>query len=169
MKKTKSVLKVIKFFLVILWMIIVFLFSNQPGKKSTNTSMSFTRKIVKTFVSKTNLRQEEKSKLIEKLEPIARKFAHYTLYTIGGALIMNFVNTFRFTKGRKIFIGIMTGFIYAVTDEFHQFFIEGRSASIKDVAIDTLGVITGVFIVWLFFYCLDKLGRKNHRYSSSYK
>lgn len=164
MKKinTKIVLKAFKLVLIIIWMVIVFLFSNQPGEKSTDTSMGFTKRIVTAFVSKTNLQPEEKDKLIEKLEPIARKLAHYTLYTIGGVLIINFINTFEIGKRKKILISIIIGFIYAVTDEFHQFFIEGRSASINDVAIDTLGVITGI-VVFLAFFKLCKVKNRTQK------
>ena len=69
------------------------------------------------------------------------------------------MNTFELSKRKKIFVSIIIGFIYAVTDEFHQFFIEGRSASIKDVAIDTLGVITGVVVFLAFLNCARSKNR----------
>ena len=36
--------------------------------------------------------------------------------------------------------------IYAMLDEIHQAFVPGRGALITDVMLDTLGVITGIFI-----------------------
>ena len=54
---------------------------------------------------------------------------------------------------KKAITSTITGAFYATTDELHQFFMDGRSASIIDIGIDTLGVITGV---WLFL-CLLKL------------
>ena len=41
---------------------------------------------------------------------------------------------------------LMFGVVYAILDEFHQSFISGRSAQIRDVCIDTCGVITGEII-----------------------
>jgi len=32
---------------------------------------------------------------------------------------------------------------YAVSDELHQWFVEGRSCELRDVGIDTMGVILG--------------------------
>ena len=159
MKSTKKDLRIIKLLFVIIWMIIVFLFSNQSGEKSTGTSMGFTNKIITIFVSKTNLKSEEKIELIKRLEPIARKMAHYTLYTLGGILIINFINTYDINKKRKIKISIIIGFLYASIDEIHQYFIEGRSASAFDVGIDTLGVVTGVctFLFFIKYFNLKKM------------
>ena len=37
----------------------------------------------------------------------------------------------------------MLSFLYACSDEFHQFFIAGRSAQFTDVMIDTCGALIG--------------------------
>ena len=44
--------RIIKIILVILWMLIIFLFSNQDASKSSNLSDSFIYKIVSIFRSK---------------------------------------------------------------------------------------------------------------------
>jgi len=41
-------------------------------------------------------------------------------------------------------------FFYAVSDEFHQSFVSSRSASIRDVLIDTIGIL-GFYIVIKIF------------------
>jgi len=41
------------------------------------------------------------------------------------------------------------GVLYAVTDEIHQSFVPGRSCELRDVLIDSVGVLTGVTILWL--------------------
>lgn len=152
LKRDKK-MQIIKFVLVLIWMIIVFSFSNQPGTESSNTSSEFTEKIINIITFSFNLTQDEKIKVITKIEPIVRKLAHYSLYTIGGILIINFVNTYKLKVSKKVLISIMIGAIYAGTDEFHQYFIVGRKASLTDVGIDTLGVITGVCM----FLCLLKV------------
>jgi VanZ family protein len=48
---------------------------------------------------------------------------------------------------------ILFSMLYASTDEFHQLFVEGRSGSVRDVMIDTLGATLGI----LFFLCLWKI------------
>lgn len=42
-------------------------------------------------------------------------------------------------------------FIYAVTDEFHQGFVDGRTPKVLDVLIDTAGGIAGAGIIVLFW------------------
>jgi len=61
---------------------------------------------------------------------------------------------------------IITGIVYAFTDEFHQRFVPGRTGSLKDVFIDSMGVITGVVLVYILRIILKrnvriKWGSKN--------
>lgn len=41
------------------------------------------------------------------------------------------------------------GTLYAVTDEFHQSFVPDRSCELRDIIIDSLGVLTGILIVMI--------------------
>lgn len=136
--------KDLKIILVIIWMVTVFAFSAQEGTESSNTSGSFTMLII-------NILTGGNSNLLEKttinvLEAIIRKLAHYSIYAVGGFLIMNCAYSTKQNNKKKIIDSILFGGCYACTDELHQFFVEGRSARIFDVGIDTLGVITGVLI-----------------------
>jgi len=38
--------------------------------------------------------------------------------------------------------------LYAASDEFHQFFVATRDASLRDVAIDTIGAALGMILLW---------------------
>lgn len=140
----KNQIKIIKIIFIIIWMTIIFIFSSQQGTESGNTSRIFTVKLIKS-ISGINLEIDDP--FVEKIQFVIRKMAHFTVYSIGGFLIMNYTYT---TKGnnikKKIFYSIIFGASYAVTDEIHQFFVPGRSAKILDVGIDTAGVITGIFI-----------------------
>ena len=53
------------------------------------------------------------------------------------------------------------GTLYAVTDEFHQMFVPGRSCEIRDMCIDSCGVATGVLIgsAWMWW---KRSRNKNH-------
>ena len=75
--------------LVIAWMATVFAFSSQPAVESDKTSSRTTRSLIEIFAH--NKTQLEKEELIEKYDPIVRKFAHYTIYLIGGFLIYSFI------------------------------------------------------------------------------
>ena len=59
--------------------------------------------------------------------------------------------TSNYTKDKKVKVYlILFVFLYACSDEFHQYFIPGRSMAFKDVLIDTSGGILGYIIITLF-------------------
>ena len=148
----KTQIKIIKIILIVAWMLIVFSFSNQGGTKSGNTSRKVTVAVVQVISDKPI---EENEQLIEKVEKVIRKLAHYTIYTIGGFLIMNYAYTTDRSKKEKILYSMAFGAGYAVTDELHQFFVAGRSARIFDVGIDSLGVATGILIYLIIRKIID--------------
>lgn len=159
MKKEK-LKKVIKLILIILWMIIVFCFSAQPGTESTGTSRGFIARLLDISMKFVNLDEIAKENVIVAIEPIVRKFAHFTLYTIGGIVIINYISTYKLKKKKEALISLLIGALYACTDEFHQFFVEGRSASIIDVGIDSLGIITGIGIFLIISIFINKIKDK---------
>ena len=75
-------------------------------------------------------------------DTLLRKSAHMTEYAILGALLLR-------ALGRKL-PALLTGIAYAVTDEIHQSFVEGRHGSPFDVALDAVGVAVGLFVLRLF-------------------
>lgn len=52
------------------------------------------------------------------------------------------------------------GMGYAILDEIHQLFIDGRAGQVRDVLIDTIGIALGVWIVLIMrkivFYIVKK-------------
>ena len=52
------------------------------------------------------------------------------------------------------------GAAYAVTDEFHQLFVAGRSCEVRDMCIDAAGVLCGVMVVWLWRKSRGRTGAK---------
>lgn len=158
----KIQIKVVKIILIIIWMITVFRFSNQGGTESSSTSAKVTKVIVDVVVN--DKKEENKVQIANKIEKVVRKFAHYTIYTIGGVLIMNYAYTTDKTKKQQTFGSLLFGAFYAVTDEVHQYFVPGRSARVFDVGIDTLGVITGIIIFTIIISIINKIRnvKKNH-------
>lgn len=69
---------------------------------------------------------------------ILRKLAHFAEYAILGALLLRAL--------RREPVAVLLGSAYALTDEVHQAFVTGRQGSPLDWAIDTAGVILGVFL-----------------------
>jgi VanZ family protein len=67
---------------------------------------------------------------------VLRKLAHAGEYAVLGLLLV------RATRSSGLALGL--GALYAVSDEVHQHFVEGRVASPLDVAIDVVGVAIGI-------------------------
>lgn len=145
--------------LTIATFITIFIFSSQNGNLSGTTSRGFTRKIVEILRIDKNLSETEKENLIENSQFIIRKLAHFTIYTIAGINIFGFFNTFDMKMKNKIICALFTGAVYAMTDEFHQMFSGERTASIRDVCIDSCGVLFGICI-FIIFHKIIKV-RKN--------
>jgi VanZ family protein len=71
-----------------------------------------------------------------------RKAAHMTEYAILGALLVRALD--------RELPALLVGVAYAVSDEIHQHFVEGRHASALDVALDSLGVAVGIYLLRLW-------------------
>jgi VanZ family protein len=78
---------------------------------------------------------------------IARKFVHAGVYAALTLLWWWALTGGGPTASRRAsVIAALISFLYAISDEYHQTFTEGRSGTARDVAIDTVGI---VFACWL--------------------
>ena len=118
-----KIIEKIKYFLPsILWMLVIFFFSN---RSSTGIGGSLTHQFIihKTF--------------------------HLIEYAILGATFhFAFSKTKIFLQVQKY--TVFTSYFYALTDELHQHFIPGRSGKITDTFIDLLGILIGLYLTKLF-------------------
>ena len=138
----------------------IFNFSNQDGKASSGLSRKVARKIVDVFPYTKNLSEKTKNKIVEKTQPIIRKGAHLSIYTLVGIFIMSFISTYKIHLKYKFLISILVGLVYASSDEIHQSLIPGRTASIIDVGIDTAGVFLGIILVLIIISVYKALTEK---------
>lgn len=133
--------KKIKWILVIAWMVVIFWFSNQPAAISDEKSKSV------IYVFKT-LGLNLDSILGDLANFIVRKVAHFTEYMILYILLFRaLTENLKFKK--SLMISVLIVFLYACSDEIHQYFILGRTARIRDVIIDTCG---GTFALILVYF-----------------
>lgn len=72
---------------------------------------------------------------------IAKKTAHVSEYAILFALI------FRATKNNYLAAFVLT-MLYAVSDEFHQSFVPGRTATFFDLGFDLTGANIASYTIW---------------------
>lgn len=138
----------------------IFKFSSQDGQTSSGLSRKVARKIIDVFPYTRSLSENTKIKIVEKSQPIIRKGAHLSIYTLVGILIMSFISTYKLHLKYKFSISILVGLIYAISDEIHQSFTPGRTASPIDVGIDTFGVFLGIIIVLIIISVYKALTEK---------
>lgn len=119
---------------MLLWMFLIFLMSSFDATDSSNQS-NFIVNIISNILNIEN---------VSLLGLIIRKLAHFTEYLILGFLTINMLNKNDISK--KYLISILICLIYATSDEIHQFLIPGRACQIKDILIDSIGSITGIYL-----------------------
>lgn len=76
--------------------------------------------------------------------PHIDKVAHFVVYFILGYLITRLLcqgNIKKLSRGIIIW-AIVIGSLYGISDEFHQYFVPGRSTDVFDWIADTFGVIS---------------------------
>lgn len=136
---------------------IIFNFSAQDGEASGSISTKVTEFIVNILSKVKNMDASLKLHYITKLEPIIRKLAHFGVYTVVGFSVMGLMCTFDIKNIIKFITSFMIGLTYAISDEVHQYFIPGRSARMLDVCIDSLGVLTGIFILIILIILVEAI------------
>ncbi|MBQ9659585.1 MAG: VanZ family protein [Clostridia bacterium] len=143
----RHLLRIFFILMLLATFVAIFNFSNQDGKTSSGVSKKVARKIIDIFPYTKNLSEATKVKMVEKSQPIIRKLAHFSIYTLVGISIMAFISTYNRILLKKFIISLSVGLVYAISDEIHQSFVPGRGPSVKDVCIDTSGVFLGIIIV----------------------
>ena len=142
--------KTISFIVLILWMIVIFSFSSADVNKSTGTSdkVITTMIEIKDKITNDETPNNEKEIIVKNSSFYIRKIAHITEYLILGFLMFNLLKQYSVTN---IYYAIGLSILYSCTDEFHQLFISGRSGSIRDILIDSIGILIGTYLYKLLF------------------
>ena len=83
---------------------------------------------------------------------LLRKIAHFTEFAALGVLLGWLMGMLQKRKLMPLGCGVMA----ACVDETIQYFVPGRSPALKDVAIDSLGVLTGLILIWIGHTCVRK-------------
>ena len=153
----KILFRITTLILLVLTFISIFNFSNQDGQASSGVSRKVAKKIIDIYPYTKNLNEENKNQIVEKIQPIIRKGAHLSIYTLVGILMMSFISTYNIKLKYRFLISILVGLVYASSDEIHQSFIPERNASIIDVGIDASGVLLGIILVLIIISAYKKL------------
>lgn len=129
---------------VIVWMVIIYILSDQPASISDELSVGIIDRVFSIFGINISLNQD----LLQLFNYIIRKSAHFVTFFTLGILLCHAIIKKAIVKEYLIVVGI--AFLYAVFDEVHQLFVVGRSGQISDVVIDFAGVLLAVLIYYLY-------------------
>lgn len=145
--------KLIKLIFVILWMLLIFSFSNQKSIDSSKLSDGLIVKVANVFIDE-ELSIEKQDEILEKYTTIVRKTAHFVIYLILGILVINLF--IEYDIKHLLLISLLVCLLYSISDEFHQLFIDGRSGEIRDIIIDTIGSLIGIISYYKLLYFKKK-------------
>jgi VanZ family protein len=135
---------------VLLWMCFIFWMSTETFS-SLNT-FSWIEMLLRFLVPKIS------SQEMIFMHVLIRKAAHVFEYFVLGLLLFR---TFRgnstlLWNWRWSFFAVVGVVLWAAGDEFHQYFVSTRTASLVDVGIDTAGGILAQFVAALWHLCRNK-------------
>ena len=137
----------------------IFSFSAQDSVESGSLSRMISEKCVSlaNALSGFSWSEAKMAGMAENFEHPLRKIAHFSEYACMGILV--YVLWSQWMKhGRWLYLlTAVWGFLSAAGDEFHQYFVPGRYASIADVLLDTCGGAAGM----LFCICAAALWRRH--------
>lgn len=147
--------------LLIVWMLVIFMFSAQNSTVSSSVSEGFSYRLF-SFINpdfKTMSAEEQETFLESIMTPI-RKLAHFTLYFILGLIASGLFVTIK-NRGMLLKSAVSWGIcvLYAVSDEIHQYFVPGRACAAFDVFIDSLGAGLAVALFALAICVIKPLKR----------
>jgi VanZ family protein len=143
-------LKIIMWGLVLFMACVIFSFSSQPAKQSNSVSKGITRKIVDTLPQTKHKTEEQKQKIVNKINHYVRKLAHFSAFFFLGlfllcAMMLTYSNKYSFLK--ILVFSAIIALLYAISDEIHQMFVPNRGPQVKDVLIDFSGSALSFFTV----------------------
>ena len=142
--------KLIYFLPLLVWMVVIFLFSAQVADESSALSEGITRRVAKAV---SQVVPKRISIDVDVLETVIRKAAHFMEYMILGIFAFVALHKSELFVGRQIAVAIVFCMLYAISDEVHQAFVPGRACRVFDMLLDSVGASAGVLGVnWVIKY-----------------
>ncbi len=138
--------KIILWVLVILVSAQIFSFSSDNSKDSSGKSGKITEYIVELIEDLPFFEDTDEFELREKCEVIIRKGAHFSIYLILALVVFELARSYNIKIRYCLVIAALYSLFYAISDEIHQLFVDGRSGEVKDVLIDFSGASFGLVV-----------------------
>lgn len=157
-KFLRYILKPLSFIPALVMMYFIISFSSQTGSESGSLSYEVSKLIILAY-NKLLMKGYDNytlNELIILIHPYVRKFAHVAEYFMLATCVSFPLYVYRL---RGIALTLTAGLfciIFACLDEYFQTHISGRVGSIRDVAIDSIGILSGIIVVRIVGF----IGRK---------
>ena len=137
------------------WMGLIFWFSAQNAEESAESSGSVMTFLLRFFKVDSMEEILADTVLYSMVDFALRKSAHFAVFGMLGVLLCITISLYpNAIRLQKIVLPLSLGILYACIDELHQYFVPGRACQIRDVCIDTAGVLAGVLLVlgigWMY-------------------
>ena len=158
---------VVFLFFSCIWMILIFYLSSQNASQSSSASNVIVNIVIEDFLKEIyeNKPLFEQEQMRQIISHVVRKIAHFSEFAILELFV--FLGFYFLLKSKLIIysLGVGIPIIYAVVDEFHQGFVDGRSPQLFDVLIDSLGAITMVLFITFIISIIEivKFRRNNSK------
>lgn len=146
--KNKAKMIILTLF-IILWMLFIFSMSAKNATQSANISGGLTYNVLNTLFSQFRaIDKTTQVSIVDGLQFVVRKGAHFCAYAILGALCFeNLCVIEKINKRKKFAIAMIISVLYAISDEVHQYFVPGRACQFRDVVIDSCGALFGMILL----------------------
>ncbi len=145
-EKGKKAYFAVSLILLVSLLVLIFYLSAQTADDSSETSGGIIELIYRLF----GLSFEQE---------VIRTLAHFCEYALLGALMSNAL----FSKSLKkhTLPSFLLSCLYALSDETHQLFVEGRAFQLSDLAVDFSGSLLGCALFVLLIFIFSKIKNKN--------
>lgn len=141
---------------------LIFFFSAQKAAVSDVTSAGIVERVLHAlFRHFEEMPADTQASLRDAVTFAVRKLAHFSLFGLLGFCLMAHLWVRREGKPERPTALWAWGCsaLYAVSDELHQMFVDGRSAELRDVGIDSAGALCGILYMWLLLRLVSRRRR----------
>jgi VanZ family protein len=143
----------------VLWVLVIFIstqifsFSKASAKTSSETSKKVTTEVFDIAKKIFNIPEEKLEEAFHTCHVIVRKAAHFAEFLVLAFFVAALCRSYGIRFHITFVITMLYILLFAITDEVHQLFVDGRSGQISDVCIDFSGGLAG----YLGFLIIHKI------------
>lgn len=146
--RNKKILTVFAGILLTATYFMIFIFSADDAESSSNISLKVTNMLISIYHSLLGIGNQAPPDVVAvAAEGGIRKLAHFMEYMMLGFLSYGIAVMWIKSKWKGFLIVTIQMLLSGGLDEFHQYFVPGRNANVKDVLIDTAGGIAGMLVI----------------------